>query len=333
MADSTSEVTLHRLKTGFEDTQCVCFLSDGRLVSGHQSTFKLWSNIYCEEISLIQTVTLPTAGDISCICQNPRDKQKLAVSVSSSVVYYDIRALSSPVQVYSYNNDDINEVSFHPSGPYICACDDAGEVKVINTETSKLFKTLCGSHSNLCTCARFLPRKPWGIVSGGMDCKVVKWDFSIPRPIAEVSTQTKIGELNSENMFVNPPMVYSLDSWTSNYYVACGLGNGMIAVYEIRDKEINLKCTSIPHSAMVVSVCCIEQHNNGKESYYVVSGANDSKIVLSEVAEMDGTYNLYIKLVSEIKHSSKINCISVDHAGNVAVADQTNFVTVYRLDM
>lgn len=329
---------LLQVNTESEDTMCVTCLNDGRLITGHESAFKVWSPI-CDGNSLLCTVAAP---NITCVCQNPRDQHQLAVSVSSSVACYDVRNLSIPVQVYSYNSDEINEVCFHPTGPYISACDDAGEVKVINTDTHRLFKTLSGHHSNLCTCAKFLPRKPWEVVSGGMDCKVVRWDFSRPRRIGEVFTQCASEEVQSENLFINPPMVHSLDTWTSNHCVVCGLGNGIVAVYEIKGKEIISKCMSSIHSAMVACVCCLERMEAGENMYYIVSGGIDRKIVLSHMVERKERANsankkislsaVYLEPVSEIQHCSKVNWICLDSTGNnVYVADQTSAVSVYKL--
>ena len=326
-----------QINTGSEDTLCISCLSDGRIISGHESAFKVWSSI-SEGSSLLHSVTLPIAGDVTCICQNPRDQHQLAVSVSSSVVCYDLQNLSTPVQVHTYNSDEINQICFHPTGQYICACDDSGDVKIINTDTSTLFKTLSGRHSNLCTSAKFLPRKPWEVVSGGMDCKVVRWDFSRPRPIVEVSTKSASEEMQSENMLVNPPMVHNIDTWTSNHCVACGLGNGLVAVYELRGKEITLKCKSIAHSAMVVCVCCLERMENGEKCYYIISGANDCKLVLLRMTDKEQTSaatcqkaTVHLQVVTEIQHSSKINWICTESMGNVYVADQTPFVSIYRL--
>lgn len=332
---------LSKIKTDSEDTLCVTCLYDGRVISGHESVFKVWSAMD-DGNTFLHTVASSTAGEITCICQNPRDHYQLAVSVSSSVACYDTRNFSKPAQVYSYNSDEINEICYHPTGAYISACDDAGEVKIVSTDTCRLFKTLSGCHSNLCTCAKFLPRKPWEVVSGGMDCKVVRWDFSRPRPVAEVSTQSATEEVRSENMLVNPPMVHSLDTWTSNHCIACGLGNGVVAVYETRGKEITPKCMSSVHSAMVACVCCIERVENGEKKYYVVSGGNDCKIVLSQLVEkeektMSAKKRNFqsaksLQSVAEKQHCSKVNWMCVDSTGNnIYVVDQTRATTVYNL--
>ena len=300
-----------RVKTRSEDTLHVRTLNDGRFVTGHSGSFKLWSTVDC----LLHSVNLPGGGDVGCICPSTGDDNVLAVSVSSSILCYDLRNLGSPFRVLSHNTEEINQIAFHPSQSYLCSCDDAGDIKIISTHSYDVVGTLTGCHSNLCTCATFLPQAPLKVVSGGMDCKVVTWDWSRSKPLMEVSTVS--GPQNG----VNPPMVYSLDTWSQNEYVVCGLGNGVVSVYQVKDREIKLKCMSNVHTTMVVCVCCID---TGKG--FVVSGGNDSRIAISVVDSDHG-----LRLVTNVRHCSKINWISVDLAGNIFVADQTHFVTVYRI--
>jgi WD40 repeat protein len=40
------------------------------------------------------------------------------------------------------------------------------------------YKTLRRGHSNICSAVAFRPHRPWELLSGGLDCTVVKWDFS-----------------------------------------------------------------------------------------------------------------------------------------------------------
>jgi hypothetical protein len=115
-------------------------------------------------------------------------------------------------------------------------------------------------------------------------------------------------------------MVYSLDTWKTNQCVACGLGNGEVLVYEFQEKEMTLKSALALHSSMVVCVCCIERV---ERRYFVISGANDGKIAVSIMTDQGLT------LLSEKQHPSKINWITVDVAGNIIVADQTPFVSIY----
>lgn len=329
-----------RLQTKIDtknDVLCISCCSNGQVISGHDSAFKIWSE---NGESLLHTVATPTAGEVTCSCQSPTEPHHMAISVATTVAIYDDRNLCSPLQQYHFNKEEINEICFHGKGPYLSACDDAGEIKVIHTEDNKVFRTLSGLHSNICSSVKFLPRRPWELVSGGMDCKVVRWDFNRPKPIAEVSTQERVAK--SEGMLVNPPLVHSLSVWTSNHCVACGLGNGDILVYEIRAKGLELKCAASLHSSMVVCLCCIEKKIGKEHRYFIVSGANDCKIILSEIVLSDVPNasisrkcthgNTLLQPVTEIQHCSKINWLSVSSTGaELFVADQTPFFSVYKL--
>jgi WD40 repeat protein len=90
---------------------------------------------------------------------------------------------ASPLHTYSFNSEEINQVAVNHKGTFLAAADDSGEIKVINLQNHKLFKTLQGVHSNICSSAVFHPRRPWEVVSGGLDSKIVKWDFSRGRPL------------------------------------------------------------------------------------------------------------------------------------------------------
>ncbi|RCT97088.1 hypothetical protein DVA78_20655, partial [Acinetobacter baumannii] len=37
-------------------------------------------------------------------------------------------------------------------------------------------------HTSICSTAQFLPWKPWEVITGGLDSKLVMWDFSKGRP-------------------------------------------------------------------------------------------------------------------------------------------------------
>ena len=61
----------------------------------------------------------------------------------------------------SFNSDEINSVSAAPNGRFLAAADDAGDVKIIDTSTWQLFKSMRGAHDNICSSAVFrLPLQP-----------------------------------------------------------------------------------------------------------------------------------------------------------------------------
>lgn len=32
-------------------------------------------------------------------------------------------------------------------------------------------------HENICSCVKFRPKSPWSVVTGGLDCMLILWDF------------------------------------------------------------------------------------------------------------------------------------------------------------
>ena len=334
-AVDVSDCLLCKIDTGTDDTYSVCHLVDNRVVSGHYSSVKVWS---VNENTVLHTIPTATSGHIMSVCQAVSDEHLFAVSVSASVMCYDDRNLAVPLAVYTYNEDEINQISFHPRG-YLSACDDAGEVKIIDTENRKLFKTLSGPHSNICSSAVFVSKKPTELVSGGMDCKLVKWDFTRSRPITEITINNDSEQ--SLSMFINPPMVYSLDTWATNSCIVCGLGNGDLNVYRMKGKDIEFHCSSSLHSAMVSCVRCIEKAVGDTTQFFIVSSSNDGSIIVSKMVENEvyskkskrcPIIDVVIKPIAKIQHGSKINWLSVNSLGTqVCVADQTSYMTTYNL--
>lgn len=301
-----------------EETTYVCCLCDDRVVSATGSRLNIWTAE--NHKSLLGTVDLPSAGEISCVRQSTIDNDLLAVSVSSSIMLYDLRNLKEPKGILQENTAEINDIGFHHTLRYVYACDDAGKIVVYSINDQKPSKTLSG-HANLCTCAKFLPHEPWDLISGGMDCRIIRWNWIHSRAVAE-SSALDSEHNSSQNMFVNPPMVYCMDIWEDLKCIACGLGNGIIAVYDVKEKSMEFKCSSVLHSTMVVCICCCKMPDD--HEYCLVSGGNNGVIVVS------GFTSKELRRIRVIEHGSKINWICVD-AGHIFVADQTSFVTKYYL--
>lgn len=331
MAERNEGKAISLLDTRVEDTFCLCSTKDNNLLSGHDSLLKLWSP---KDGSLINEISTPVRGDVTCIVQS---EKTLAASVDNAVLFYDWRDLENPLHQFSFNREEINEICIHQNGNYLCAGDDSGDIKVIDVENAKVFKTLSRCHTNICSTVKFNPRKPWELVSGGLDCKVVRWDFSRGRPISEVTIQA--GASQAGGYMVNPPMVHRIDV-LRNYSIVCGLGNGSVAVYGLHGKGLQEKsCTSL-HSAGVAHVCCAELTD---DKTLVMSGGNDGKIFISELQRehlASAMEKCKLKSVSRINHRSKVNWLafqgnasgiseSVSHCGRLFVADQTQFISVY----
>lgn len=349
-----------QVDTKEEDVFCLCSgrrpatEKEWKLLTGHRSLVKLWA--VSDTARLLHTVRLPVEGDVTCICQSPANEYHYAVSVETTVLLYDSRELSKPLWQFQFNGEEINEVSFNPKGDQLSSCDDSGEIKIIDLSSGTLFRTLTGAHSNICSCARFSPSKPWEVVSGGLDCKIVRWDLGRGRAIHEVTVE----QAESGGYLVNPPMVHCIETMSNSSAIACGLGDGSVSVRTLTGKGLELVCSASLHSSAVSQVRCLESTSGDERRSIIVSGGNDSKIVVSELVSKAPpvkkkthhkkakvpAVTMAMQTLARVKHASKVNwmavegCVSApsstegasaarDSEYRVYVADQSQLVSVY----
>lgn len=354
-----------------EEYVCLCLSKNGDLLSGHESKFKVWScaTEYHEWI-LFHVVHIPEKGDVTCIIPFPNVDDKYVVSINNCVAIYALtrdRAFK-PLHMFHLSGDEINQVDINPRASFICACDDSGDIKLIDVENLCVYKTLTRQHKNICSTVKFNPRKPWELFSGGLDCQLIRWDFNRGRPLFVIDVQTSHSVNNDkktlESYMVNPPMVHCVDVLSSIHCVVCALGNGSVAVYSaFSPKQLEAICLAHLHSTSVACVCCLEIP--GREpTHVVVSGGNDGNICVSilkyerpreqvktqkkqhsQLQQSLGELNLIVT----IEHGSKVNwmavrnnsrsaesltpgkTITLSHSLMIAVADQTSVAKVYEV--
>ena len=330
------------LDTKEEENICICSSRNGNLLTGHESKFKVWSCTVADkyEWTLIYDVSIPEKGDVTCISQFPDTNEKYAVSFNNCVAVYTLLSGSclQPLHMFHFNADEINQIDINSKGTLICAGDDNGEIKVIDIENLCLYKTLTRQHNNICSTVRFNPRKPWEIFSGGLDCQLIRWDFSRGRPlfVLDIQESDRKGGMNDYNeqttgsYMVNPPMAHSIDVFGSIHSFACGLGDGSVSVYSaLSSKRLEAICSTSLHSASVAYVRCLETPSEQEAralNHFVVSGGNDGKICISRLryeqretqtkAQKKQRNRLQqasgdLDLTLTISHGSKVNWIAV----------------------
>ena len=55
---------------------------------------------------------------------------------------------------------------------------------------TRVFKTCRRSgHENICSSVAFHPKRAWELVSGGLDCLLINWDFSRGKPCYKLNMQ------------------------------------------------------------------------------------------------------------------------------------------------
>jgi WD40 repeat protein len=78
----------------------------------------------------------------------------------------DTVVLRESTAVMDFNTDEINQIRVNEKGAFVAACDDSGEIKVMDVRKGHaLFKTLRG-HDNICASIVFRPRTSWDLLSG-----------------------------------------------------------------------------------------------------------------------------------------------------------------------
>jgi WD40 repeat protein len=257
-----------------------------------------------------------------------------------------------PVDSFEYNEDEINQIQLDEKESFLAAWDDSGEVKIIGLHDKKVYKTLRLKHTNICSSICFRPRKPWEIVSGGMDSKLLHWDFSRPRCVNILDMHEVCSvSADADAYMINPPFVHHLCASADGQYLACALENGLLGIFDLRKKHVHQLFNLHAHLQGASQVAFL---NNS----VLVSGGNDSCIVVWDLnkanqgpggdaavapavapatnghSEPHDAKNANISQlckVQEIRHSSKINWLKpFRHDGQqyLAIADQTSDLTI-----
>ncbi|EGZ07187.1 hypothetical protein PHYSODRAFT_319165 [Phytophthora sojae] len=210
------------------------------------------------------------------------------VAAGTKVLTFDVRQPALIVdcadrEVFQQNEEEINVLYRHPvkNGKFLSVPDDSGDICVYDLESHRLFKTLRGQHTNICSAAPFRPNAPWDLVSGGMDGLLLFWDFSRGRVKFSIDLNTGVnglrdgatadGEGSAQQMF-NPPLVHSLTFASNGKSFAAGLGDASIAVVDFGSKQIVRRLKH--HNAMVSQV----HFPAFRPQDRLVSTANDAKV-------------------------------------------------------
>ena len=140
------------------------------------------------------------------------------------------------------NAEEINSLTVNAKGMFLAAADDSGSVSVVDLKPLRqgrgppaLFKTLAGGkggHENICSAVRFVGWRPWELLSGGLDSRILAWDFSKGR--ATSSLDMTVGQDASGNQVLNPPFVHDMQLVTTaprEHAVVAGLGDGRLYWY------------------------------------------------------------------------------------------------------
>lgn len=105
----------------------------------------------------------------------------------------------------------------------------------------------------ICSCVCFRPKTTWEVWSGGLDCSIVRWDYSRGRVMNTFSTQASTASA-SATQTLNPPFVNSMSFTRDGAHLFAASGNGEVLLFDARKQAEIRRVTGHTHSVMHVSV-------------------------------------------------------------------------------
>lgn len=328
-----------RLEGGHTQTvMCIATTSvpQVRLITGAEGgELAVWSS---DHVLMNKLQVGDSEDDVTSIACSSVKPDLFYVACGSSVHCLDLRQLTGAVNVYSFNEDEINEVSLNEKETFLAAADDSGNIKIINIADNKVYKTL-RKHTNICSAVKFRPHRPWDLISGGYDSKLIQWDFSKSRAFCLMDMQEiGVAPENLDSYVVSPPFVHSIGMSVSGNTVAVGTENALVQVFDGSKRTLSFRQTLRCHTQGVSQV----HFPSFSHDRFVVSGGNDGRICVWDLesdgashhgpAMTNGCSSVFtvppagIAPAYEIQHVNKINWLTSGATTNrkfLAVADNT----------
>ncbi|XP_077988092.1 WD repeat-containing protein 53-like [Glandiceps talaboti] len=344
---ASSDFTVQVWNDGHTDTiLCLDSSTNGVTASGGQDgRCCLWTS----EGKVINTLD-KFDEDITSICFCQKDSSKFYLSSGNHIQSYDLKNLKEPVCSYSFNQEEINQITLNSNEELLASCDDAGQIKVINLREKKVHRTL-RRHSNICTSVKFRRKKQWELVSGAMDECIIHWESGRGQVLRKLNMQEYVKKASPGEMYlVNPPLIHCVDISRNDRLLVCALENATVQVFEFQGKKgIQQMNSLIGHTQGVSQVHFPRMLPND----WLLSAGNDGKILLWDVSvqksveasHQDGkgaqasdnmdTTSEQNCLKLQINHNDKINWISSMHPANkdfVLIADQSPNISAYHIN-
>ncbi|XP_024024162.1 cellulose synthase A catalytic subunit 8 [UDP-forming] [Morus notabilis] len=206
-----TETKARRLK-GHNATATCCVASRDRpglvLTTGEDGSV-CWFDMRCKDV--VRTLEVGNEP-LSSICFKSGNENVIYVSSGKEVKSFDVHLANAfkPLESYVYNKEEINQIALNYKSSFLAAADDGGDVKIIDISQKCLYKTLRAGHTSICSSVQFLPWRPWEVISGGLDSKLVMWDFSKGRPHKIVDFALHDNNGGSTGQCFNPAYIHAL---------------------------------------------------------------------------------------------------------------------------
>nr|XP_004671769.1 WD repeat-containing protein 53 isoform X1 [Jaculus jaculus]XP_045003726.1 WD repeat-containing protein 53 isoform X1 [Jaculus jaculus] len=341
---------------------CLNASKDGLVASGAEGgDLVAWS----EDGSPLGHMQFQGADDITSVLFSPSCPTKLYAAHGETISILDVRSLKGSLDHFHVNEEEINCLSLNETENLLASADDSGAIKIVDLEKKKVSRCL-KRHSNICSSVAFRPQRPQSLVSCGLDMQVILWNLQKARPLWITNLQEDETEemegLQSPGQFLNPALAHSVSVASCGNIFGCGAEDGKVRIFRIMGVKCEQELGFKGHTLGVSQVCFLP------ESYLLLTGGNDGKIMLwdvnsemekkqksptkythrkktkraaypkqgehanTSVTDEEGNGNFLPKL--NIEHGEKVNWLlgtKIKGQQVILVADQTSCISLYPL--
>nr|VDC60184.1 unnamed protein product [Brassica rapa] len=282
---------------GHKATATCCIASrdrPGLVVTSGEDGCVCWFDLRCKDVQF--TIDVGTEP-VSSLCFKTGNEDILYASHGNEIKSFDVHMLSAgswkPLESYSYNKDEVNQVVCNGRSSFLASADDSGDVKIIDVGQKCLYKTLRAGHTSICSSVQFIPWRPWEVITGGLDAKLVLWDFSKGR-------SQKIIDFSSDNsgQCLNPAFVHSIAvpemDMVDKLDKICAVarGDGIVDLINI-ESELSRKgaskgssrnnvakrvCLDYSVGGHKAAVSCVAFSQFQEKGRFLISGGNDKSV-------------------------------------------------------
>ncbi|XP_066305681.1 uncharacterized protein [Miscanthus floridulus] len=258
---AAAEPKPRRLRGHKKGAVTCCVASSARpgvVASSGEDGCLCWFDLRTKDVLL----TMEAANKpISSICFKPGNEDCVYISAGNEILSFDVRmgTQSKPLETYNYNRDEINQIAVSSKG-FLAAADDSGDVKIVNTIQKCLYKRIREAHTSICSSVQFIPWRPWTAITGGLDSKLVAWDFSKGRTLFSIdygSPELQNGSSSgSAGQCFNPAFVHSVEvseeGILGGLYKVCAVarGDGAVDVVDLEYELAPAKSKGAPRAAI-----------------------------------------------------------------------------------
>ncbi|XP_003477155.2 WD repeat-containing protein 53 isoform X2 [Cavia porcellus] len=343
---------------------CLNASKDGLVASGAGGgDLTVWS----EDGTPLGHMRFPGTDDVTSVVFSHSCPTNIYAAHGETISILDVRALKESLDHFHVNEEEINCLSLNEAENLLASADDSGAIKILDLENKKVSRSL-KRHSNICSSVAFRPQRPQSLVSCGLDMQVILWSLQKARPLwithlQEDETEEMEGPQSPSQLF-NPALAHSVSVASCGNIFSCGAEDGKVRIFRVTGVKCEQALGFKGHTLGVSQVCFLP------ESYLLLTGGNDAKIMLWDVscgiekkqkspakqthrkktrraanpkqagshttaAVDDGEQHGKMSPKVSIEHGDKVNWLvgtKLKGQLNILVADQTSCVSVYPLN-